>query len=107
VLGGFPEALSVFEWHGEVFDLPADCVALAGSEIAPLQAFRFGSRAYGLLFHLEIETEGINALCRECEPDLARAQLSAHRVLIDALPHMWLSHQIADRLVNYLLTTAR
>lgn len=103
VFGSFPETLSVFEWHGEVFDLPQDCVPLAGSEIAPLQAFRFGSRAYGLLFHLEIETDGIDALCRECASDLNRAQLTASKALIGFLPHMWLSHQIADRLIDHLL----
>lgn len=103
VFGSFPEALSVFEWHGEVFDLPADCVPLAGSELAPLQAFRFGSRAYGLLFHLEIETEGIEALCRECPSDLDRAQVTASKASIGFLPHMWLSHQIADRLIEHLL----
>ena len=107
VFGMFSEALSVFEWHGEVFDLPQDCVALAGSEIEPLQAFRFGSRAYGLLFHLEIEMEGIDALCRECAPDLARAQLTAAKVLMGILPHMWLSHQIADRLIGHLLQSDR
>jgi GMP synthase-like glutamine amidotransferase len=107
VFGSFPEALSVFEWHGEVFDLPKDCVALAGSEIAPLQAFRFGSCAYGLLFHLEMEIDGINALCRECEPDLARAQLTAQQVLMGALPHLWLSHQIADRLISHLVSSLR
>ena len=107
VFGSFPEAFSVFEWHGEVFDLPQNCVALAGSEIAPLQAFRFGSRAYGLLFHLEVEMDGIDALCRECEPDLARAQLTAQQVLMGALPHMWLSHQIADRLIGHLVSSPR
>ena len=103
VFGAFPEALSVFEWHGEVFDLPQDCVPLAGSDIAPLQAFRFRSRAYGLLFHLEIETEGIEALCRECPSDLERAHVTASKVSIGFLPHMWLSHQIADRLIGHLL----
>lgn len=103
VFSGFPHALSVFEWHGEVFDLPQECVPLAGSELAPLQAFRFGSRAYGLLFHLEIETEGIEALCRECPSDLDRAQVTASKASIGFLPHMWLSHQIADRLIEHLL----
>jgi GMP synthase-like glutamine amidotransferase len=107
VFGVFPEALSVFEWHGEVFDLPNDCVPLAGSEIAPLQAFRFGSRAYGLLFHLEIETEGVDALCRECGPDLDRAGLTASNVSISFFPHMWLSHQMADQLVGHLLRSSR
>lgn len=103
VFSDFPHALSVFEWHGEVFDLPADCVPLAGSDLAPLQAFRFGSRAYGLLFHLEIETEGIEALCRECPADLDRAHITASNASIGFLPHMWLSHQIADRLIEHLL----
>ncbi|MDO9118925.1 MAG: type 1 glutamine amidotransferase [Nitrospira sp.] len=103
VFGGFPETLSVFEWHGEVFDLPADCVPLAGSDIAPLQAFRYGTRAYGLLFHLEIEAEGIEALCRECPSDLDRVHITASKASISFLPHMWLSHQIADRLIGHLL----
>jgi len=107
VFNGFPESFSVFEWHGEVFDLPADCVPLAGSDIAPLQAFRFGPRAYGLLFHLEIETEGIEALCRECPSDLDRARVTAWKVSIGFLPHMWLSHQIADRLIDHLLAPGR
>ncbi|HEX7765763.1 MAG TPA: type 1 glutamine amidotransferase [Nitrospira sp.] len=58
-----PDSFEVFEWHGEIFDLPQDCVPLAGSTIAPLQAFRYGTRAYGLLFHLEMEPAGIDALC--------------------------------------------
>jgi GMP synthase-like glutamine amidotransferase len=107
VFQGFPEFLSAFEWHGEVFDLPKDCVPLAGSEIAPLQAFRFGSCAYGLLFHLEIEAEGIEALCRECAPDLTRAGLTASKVSVGILPHLWLSHQIADRLIGHLLRSSR
>lgn len=107
VLGMFPESLSVFEWHGEIFDLPPVCVALAGSEMAPLQAFRYGPHAYGLLFHLEIETDGIDALCQHCAPDLARAQLTATKTLMGFLPHMWLSHQIADRLIDHLINSAR
>ena len=55
VFSTLPESFEVFEWHGEVFDLPKDCVPLAGSDIAPLQAFRYAARAYGLLFHLEME----------------------------------------------------
>jgi GMP synthase-like glutamine amidotransferase len=103
VFQGFPEVLSVFEWHGEVFDLPKNCVSLAGSEVAPLQAFRYGAHAYGLLFHLEMELDGIDALCRECAPDLERAALTAGRVTAGFLPHMWLSHEIADRLIGHLV----
>lgn len=102
-----PETFDVFEWHGEIFDLPKGCVPLAGSDAAPLQAFRYGSRAYGLLFHLEMEPTGIDALCRECIPDLTKAGLTAHQVRAAALPHLSQLHQVADRLVAYLFDSAR
>ena len=102
-----PDSFDVFEWHGEVFDLPNDCVPLAGSEIAPLQAFRYGARAYGLLFHLEMEENDIDSLCRECAADLTNAGLTAHQVRGTALPHLSQLHQVADRLVAHLLDSAR
>ena len=42
-------------------------------------------------------------LCRECPSDLERAHVTASKVSIGFLPHMWLSHQIADRLIGHLL----
>ena len=102
-----PESFEVFEWHGEVFDLPKDCVPLAGSDIAPLQAFRCAARAYGLLFHLEMEESGIESLCRECAPDLTKTRLTAQHVKAAALPHLPQLHQIADRLIDHLLSPQR
>lgn len=107
VFGSCPVAFDVFEWHGEVFDLPNQCVPLAGSEIAPLQAFRYGTRAYGLLFHLEMEQAGIDSLCRECAPDLTKARLTAQQVKATALPQLSQLHQTADRLIGHLLESSR
>ena len=107
VFGSCPETFEVFEWHGEVFDLPSGCIPLAGSEIAPFQAFRFGSSAYGLLFHLEMEAQGIEALCRECGADLSKAELTAQQVTSRALPRLPQLHHIADRLVAYLVSSRR
>jgi GMP synthase-like glutamine amidotransferase len=104
VFGSFPEAFSVFEWHGEIFDLPKDCLPLAGSDIAPLQAFRYGSRAYGLLFHLEMEPAGIDALCRECATDLTKTRLTAQQVKTTALPQLPALHRMADHLIGHLLS---
>lgn len=102
-----PDSFDVFEWHGEVFDLPDGCVPLASSAIAPLQAFRYGTRAYGLLFHLEMEESGIDSLCRECTPDLIKARLTAQEVKATATPHLPTLHQFADRLIGHLLTSKR
>lgn len=107
VFGDCPEAFSVFEWHGEIFDLPNDCVPLAGSDIAPLQAFRYGERAYGLLFHLEMEEGGIDSLCRECAPDVTKAGLTAQQVKTTALPQLPRLHHLADRLIGHLLARTR
>ncbi len=107
VFSMLPESFDVFEWHGEVFDLPKDCVPLAGSDIAPLQAFRYATRAYGLLFHLEMEENGIDSLCQECAPDLTKARLAAQQVKATALPHLPQLHQIADRLIGHLLSPQR
>jgi GMP synthase-like glutamine amidotransferase len=102
-----PDSFDVFEWHGEVFDLPKDCVPLAGSAIAPLQAFRYGSRAYGLLFHLEMEQSGIDSLCLECAPDLIKARLTAQEVKASATPQLPTLHRFADRLIEHLLDSRR
>lgn len=107
VFGRFPDQLSVFEWHGEAFDLPHGCTRLAESDAVPVQAFRWGMKAYGLLFHLEIEIAGIEALCRECAGDLARAGRTAHEVTFGALAQLWLAHQIADRLIGHLVASPR
>ena len=107
VFGAVPETFDVFEWHGEIFDLPNDCVPLAGSDIAPLQAFRYGERAYGLLFHLEMEEGGIDSLCRECAPDVTKAGLTAQQVKTSALSQLPQLHHMADRLIGHLLAPVR
>jgi GMP synthase (glutamine-hydrolysing) len=56
VLGAAGRAeLPVVHWHQDTFELPADAVRLAGSDLYPNQAFRVGARAYGLQFHVEVD----------------------------------------------------
>ena len=58
-LCSFPQNFSVFQWHAETYDLPKGSVNLATSQNYPHQAFRFGDRAYGFQFHLEVTEEMI------------------------------------------------
>lgn len=53
LFAGTGPVLPVFHWHGDTFTLPEGAELLASSAMYPHQAFRFGSRAYGLQFHVE------------------------------------------------------
>ena len=54
LFGDFQSPETVFHWHGETFDLPAEAVWLARSQRCIHQAFRYGEHNYGLQFHIEV-----------------------------------------------------
>ena len=54
---GFSGEETVFQWHGETFDLPKGATHLAYSAACRQQAFRAGENVYGLQFHLEVTPE--------------------------------------------------
>lgn len=52
---GFVDGLShVYHWHKEGFEVPRGADLLASGPVFPNQAFRYGSRVYGLQFHPEV-----------------------------------------------------
>ncbi len=50
----------VFQWHGDTFDLPTGAVLLAQSGQCKHQAFRVGSSAWGLQFHIEMTPDMVD-----------------------------------------------
>lgn len=50
---------TVFQWHGDTFEIPKGAAHLAESPLCPNQAFRFGSNVYGLQFHIEVTPDMI------------------------------------------------
>ena len=56
----FADTETLFQWHGDTFDLPSNCVHLANSALCRNQAFRYGDNVYALQFHLEVDEPLIN-----------------------------------------------
>ena len=54
-LAGLGAEQTVLHWHGDTYDLPAEAVRLASTDLCPNQAFRIGTRAFGLQFHVEAD----------------------------------------------------
>jgi len=73
LLGYLPESATVFQWHGDGFDLPAGAIRLASSAHYSTQAFRVGKTIYGLQFHLEVTPRMIERWIDERSKDLALA----------------------------------
>ena len=44
-------------WHSDTFSLPEGAVHLAATRSYPHQAFRVGTRTYGLQFHVEVDRQ--------------------------------------------------
>ena len=92
----------VFQWHGEGITLPPEIPSLVASAEFSAQAFRARERCYGLLFHPEMEEEGIQALCRECPDDVKKSGIPSEAIHAQAIPHLPMLHQFADRLIGHL-----
>jgi GMP synthase (glutamine-hydrolysing) len=85
---GAPSKFTAFHWHGDVFDLPPGAVALASSAMTPLQAFRFGSSAYGLLFHMEVTVEIIGAMIASFDDEVRAAGLDGAAIGAESPCHL-------------------
>jgi GMP synthase (glutamine-hydrolysing) len=55
VLGHYEDGAKVFQWHEDTFELPAGADVLATGDRVRNQAFRFGQRAWGVQWHLEVD----------------------------------------------------
>jgi GMP synthase (glutamine-hydrolysing) len=79
-----PPDFVAFHWHGDIFSLPPAAVPLAGSTMTPLQAFRFGERAWGAQSHPEMDFELLQAFIETGAADLAEAGVAPESLLTAA-----------------------
>lgn len=98
LFGGLSPELRVFQWHGDMFAIPDGAVRLATGSRCPNQAFRYGTSAYGLQFHIELTAEqleewlALSDYCAEVRellgpdgPQQLRAAAARHGVAVREL----------------------
>lgn len=80
-----PPRLTVFQWHGDTFDLPAGAIRIAKGDVCLNQAFQYGPNVVGLQFHLEFTLTYVSDLILNCAEDLGRGPYvqSADELLAD------------------------
>jgi GMP synthase-like glutamine amidotransferase len=109
LLGYLPESATVFQWHGEGFELPAGAVCLASSPHYEIQAFRFGKVIYGLQFHLEVTPRMIERWIGERSKDLASVPyVLPEKILVDTQSYAATSKYYGERFLSeFIRRTAR
>ena len=100
LLRGLPAELVAAHWHSDAFDLPQDAVALASSDRTPVQAYRYGAKAYGLLFHAEMTREIITALVGEFGERLKRVGIDGDAIVVEAERHLPALEKIGDTIFS-------
>lgn len=69
----FNNPCTVFHWHGDTFDLPANAQLIASSEGCRYQAYLIGYTVLGLQFHFEISQTIIDDMLKYDGPELEEA----------------------------------
>jgi len=94
LFAGLTSPVPVFQWHGDAFDLPAGATPLASSPLCTHQAFRYGDRVYGLLFHLELTPAVIRSWIAAFHDEFVSVQGTIDPASIVAeMPHRCVEYQ--------------
>ena len=88
LLRDLSDPFTAFQWHGaEVIGVPHGAVVLARNEACPIQAFRYGSHAYGVQFHIEVKKDTVADWSQNISPVMNEAELA--RNAYDNLKTLW------------------
>jgi GMP synthase-like glutamine amidotransferase len=87
LLRGASDPFTALQWHGaEVVALPDGAAVLARNEACAIQAFRYGSHAYGVQFHIEVTKDTVADWSHHISPVMSEAELA--RAVNQAYPEL-------------------
>ncbi len=96
---------SVFHWHGDTFEIPAQAQLLASSEACAHQAYVIDNQIYGFQFHLETTEMSATALIENCSAELDGSSYvqSAEEIMHDKAKFTAINHAMSA-IFAHLLT---
>jgi len=101
--GVLPKNQTVFHWHGDTFDLPADAVHLYSSLACRNQAFLYKDRVLALQFHLETTSESAIPLIQNCRNELVPGlSIQTEREIIEGIEKFARINETMARILEYM-----
>jgi GMP synthase-like glutamine amidotransferase len=97
LFGDVPEQLQVLHWHGDTFTLPPAAVRLAGSCSYENQAFRLGSSAWGLQFHIEVDDSAVRGFIHSFGAEAALPGSDLRRIAGESAPSVQRLGPVVER----------
>ena len=94
---GVEPSFMAYHWHGDVFELPRDALSLVSSSLTACQAFRYGRKAYGFLFHMEVTERIINDMVKAFTDELQEAGIDGREIILKARDYLPRLHRIGRR----------
>lgn len=71
------DPFTALQWHGAaVVGVPEGSAVLAYNEACPIQAFRYGGRAYGVQFHIEVTKDTVIDWAKHIRPVMNEVELA-------------------------------
>ncbi len=72
LLSVFRDGDRVFHWHQDTFELPEGATLLATGDTIRMQAFRYRTAAWGVQFHVEVDSDEIDLWLKIAGDDVVR-----------------------------------
>jgi GMP synthase (glutamine-hydrolysing) len=103
LMGVLPNNQTVFHWHGDTFDLPADAALLYSSNVCHNQAFLYKDRVLALQFNLETTLESAIPLIQNCRNELVPGpSIQTEQEIIDGIEKFAGINGSMDRILEYM-----
>ncbi|MBI1910576.1 MAG: gamma-glutamyl-gamma-aminobutyrate hydrolase family protein [Deltaproteobacteria bacterium] len=103
LLMGLPGELTVFQWHGDTFDVPSNGVNLVSSELFPNQLIKVGPCAYGVQFHLEVTERMVDEWTEVNEDELKPLGIDGDEIIEETETRIYDLHKYGRTFISRFL----